>query len=367
MDSYQYRKDIADLGGRACPEPGAEPGADPVLEIRGLRVVYHGTRGPVVAVDGVDLSVARGETVAVVGESGSGKSTTALAVTRLLPAAARVEGGEIRFGGQDLARLDEAGLRALRGRAIGFVPQDPAVALNPLRRVGDQVAEVLRIHGIARGAQARERAVEALGLAGVSEPALRARQYPHQLSGGMRQRVLIAMSLLLEPEVLILDEPTTALDILTQRSIVDVLHEVRERLGFSMIFISHDLSLAAELADRVATMYAGRIVETGGVRDLFYQPRHPYTLALINAVPPIVGDLPDLESIPGGPPSLAALPRGCTFHPRCKFATQECKAADPPLLPVTDQAGSGHEVACIHSGEVHLERRVQDDDLGTAS
>ena len=157
------------------------------------------------------------------------------------------------------------------------------------------------------------------------------------------------------------------LDILTQRSIVDVLHEVRERLGGTIIINSHDLSLAAELAERVATMYAGRIVETVGVRDMIYQPRHPYTLALINAVPPIVGDLPDLESIPGGPPSLAALPKGCTFHPRCKFATDECKAEDPPLIPVTDQPGDAHEVACIHSKDVHLERRVRDDDLGTAS
>jgi peptide/nickel transport system ATP-binding protein len=191
--------------------------------------------------------------------------------------------------------------------------------------------------------------------------------YPHELSGGMRQRVLIAMSLLLEPEVLILDEPTTALDILTQRSIVDVLHEVRERLGFSMIFISHDLSLAAELADRVATMYAGRLVETGGVRDLFYRPRHPYTLGLIKAVPPIVGDRPDLEAIPGGPPSLAALPPGCTVNPRCKFATDECRQAEPDLVPVTDQAGSAHDVACIHWKDVHLDREVPNHDLGTAS
>jgi peptide/nickel transport system ATP-binding protein len=182
--------------------------------------------------------------------------------------------------------------------------------------------------------------------------------YPHELSGGMRQRVLIAMSLLLDPEVLILDEPTTALDILTQRSVVDVLHEVRERLGFSMIFISHDLSLAAELADRVATMYAGRIVETGGVRDIFYRPRHPYSLGLIKAVPPIVGELPDLESIPGGPPSLADLPSGCSFHPRCKFADEQCEQVDPGLLPVTGQPGAGHEVACLHSDQVHLDRSV---------
>ncbi|MFC8450410.1 dipeptide ABC transporter ATP-binding protein [Kitasatospora sp. NPDC057223] len=310
MDSYQYRKDIADLGGRACPGPGAEPGAEPVLEIRGLRVVYHGSRGPVVAVDGVDLSVARGETVAVVGESGSGKSTTALAVTRLLPAAARVEGGEIRFGGQDLARLDEAGLRALRGRAIGFVPQDPAVALNPLRRVGDQVAEVLRIHGIARGAQAHERAVEALGLAGVSEPALRARQYPHQLSGGMRQRVLIAMAFVAGPELIIADEPTSALDVTVQRQVLDHLEGLTRELGIAMLLITHDLGVAADRAQRVVVMTGGRVVESGPTGQVLEQPAHPYTRKLMAAVPGAGRTRPARPAPPAGAPAAGPSPVG---------------------------------------------------------
>jgi peptide/nickel transport system ATP-binding protein len=239
-------------------------------------------------------------------------------------------------------------------------------AFNPVLKIRAHMHDTMRAHTKATRQEIEDRAGELLRLVRL-EPERVMDCYPHELSGGMRQRVLIAMSLLLEPEVLILDEPTTALDILTQRSIVDVLHEVRERLGFSMIFISHDLSLAAELADRVATMYAGRLVETGGVRDLFYRPRHPYTLGLIKAVPPIVGDLPDLESIPGGPPSLAALPKGCTFNPRCKFATDECREAEPDLLPVTDEPGSAHDVACIHWKDVHLDREVPNQDLGTAS
>lgn len=343
----------------------------PLLSIRDFKVEYRTGAGATVhAVRGVDLDLYPGESLALVGESGCGKTTFGLGLLRLLPRLGHAS-GTVTFNRGDGAEIDILGLdgrdlRQFRWRDAAMVFQGAMNAFNPLLKIRGHMHDTMRAHTKASRQEIEDRAGELLRLVRL-EPARVMDSYPHELSGGMRQRVLIAMSLLLEPEVLILDEPTTALDILTQRSIVDVLHEVRERLGFSMIFISHDLSLAAELADRVATMYAGRIVETGGVRDLFYQPRHPYTLALINAVPPIVGDLPDLESIPGGPPSLAALPRGCTFHPRCKFATQECKAADPPLLPVTDQAGSGHEVACIHSGEVHLERRVQDDDLGTAS
>jgi peptide/nickel transport system ATP-binding protein len=343
----------------------------PLLSIRDFNVEYRtGSGSTVQAVRGVDLDLFPGESLALVGESGCGKTTLGLGLLRLLPRLGHASGKVIFNRGDgaeiDILGLDGRELRKFRWRDAAMVFQGAMNAFNPVLKIRGHMYDTMRAHTKATKQEIEERAGELLRLVRL-EPERVMDCYPHELSGGMRQRVLIAMSLLLEPEVLILDEPTTALDILTQRSIVDVLHEVRERLGFSMIFISHDLSLAAELADRVATMYAGRIIETGSVRDMFYRPRHPYTLGLINAVPPIVGDLPDLESIPGGPPSLAALPAGCKFHPRCKFATEQCKQADPPLIPLTDQPGDWHEVACIHSDQVHFERRVPTDDLGTAS
>ncbi|WP_327676516.1 ABC transporter ATP-binding protein [Kitasatospora sp. NBC_00458] len=334
MDSYPDHQDrggpsAADAGRPSGPSgaPPAAAGEEPgeLLSVRGLRVVYRGgRRGPVTAVDGVDLDVRRGETVAVVGESGSGKSTTALAVTRLLPAAARVEGGTVRFAGRDLAALRESELRTLRGRSIGFVPQDPAVALNPLRRVGGQVAEVLRIHGLARGQEAWDRAVEALTLAGLPDAGLRARQYPHQLSGGMRQRVLIAMAFVAGPELIVADEPTSALDVTVQRQVLDHLEELTGTLGISLLLITHDLGVAADRADRVVVMTGGRVVESGPARQVLEQPGHPYTRQLTAAVPGRAKVLrrpaaaPAARSSAGAPPLLEVaglvkdfdLPRG---------------------------------------------------------
>jgi peptide/nickel transport system ATP-binding protein len=343
----------------------------PLLSIRDFKVEYRTGSGTTVqAVRGIDLDLYPGESLALVGESGCGKTTFGLGLLRLLPRLGHAS-GTVRFNRGDGAEIDILGLdgkdlRQFRWRDAAMVFQGAMNAFNPLLKIRGHMQDTMRAHTKASKQEIDDRAGELLRLVRL-EPARVLDSYPHELSGGMRQRVLIAMSLLLDPEVLILDEPTTALDILTQRSVVDVLHEVRERLGFSMIFISHDLSLAAELADRVATMYAGRIVETGGVRDLFYRPRHPYTVGLIKAVPPIVGELPDMESIPGGPPSLAALPPGCKFNPRCRYATHECKEDDPPLFPVTDQAGNDHAAACIHWKDVHLDREVRSDDVGTAS
>jgi peptide/nickel transport system ATP-binding protein len=343
----------------------------PLLSVRDFKVEYRtGAGATVAAVRGIDLDLYPGESLALVGESGCGKTTFGLGLLRLLPRLGHAS-GTVTFNRGDGTEIDVLGLdgrdlRQFRWRDAAMVFQGAMNAFNPVLKIRGHMQDTMRAHTKASKKEIDDRAGELLRLVRL-EPSRVLDSYPHELSGGMRQRVLIAMSLLLEPEVLILDEPTTALDILTQRSVVDVLHEVRERLGFAMIFISHDLSLAAELADRVATMYAGRIVETGGVRDLFYRPRHPYTLGLIKAVPPIVGDLPDLESIPGGPPSLAALPPGCKFNPRCRFATEECKDDDPPLFPVTDQPGDAHEVACIHWKDVHLDRKVRTEDLGTAS
>ncbi len=326
--------------------------AAPILSIRDLVVEYRTGAGTTVrAVRNVNLDLLPGEAIALVGESGCGKTTLGLGLLRLLPRLGHASGSVIyrQSNGTEVEVLELEGraLRNFRWNEAAMVFQGAQSAFNP----------VLKIRSHMRAKEIEERSAELLRLVRL-EPSRVLGSYPHELSGGMRQRVLIAMSLLLDPQVLVLDEPTTALDILTQRSVVDVLHEIRDRLGFAMIFISHDLSLAAELADRVATMYAGRLIETGSVRDLFYRPRHPYSVGLIKAVPPIVGDLPDMESIPGGPPSLANLPSGCSFHPRCRFATDECHTTDPALEPITDEPGDDHEAACIHTDQVHLDRSV---------
>jgi len=336
---------------------------DPILSVRDLHVYYRtGAGTSVEAVRGASFDLYPSESLALVGESGCGKTTLGLGLLRLLPRLGSAT-GEVSFrrGDRTVNVLDLRGrsLRRFRWRDAAMVFQGAQSAFNPVMTIRAHMTDTMRAHGRVNRRLVEERAAELLRVVRL-EPKRVLNSYPHELSGGMRQRVLIAMSLLLDPQVLVLDEPTTALDILTQRSVVDVLHEVRDRLGFAMIFISHDLALAAELADRVATMYAGRIIETGNVRDIFHRPRHPYTLGLIKAVPPVVGDLPDMESIPGGPPSFAALPTGCSFHPRCKFATAECEQIDPLLEPVVDEGASEHEVACLHSDEVHLDRRLPD-------
>ena len=335
---------------------------EPLLSIRDLVVEYRtGPSRSVKAVRGVNLDLYPGESMALVGESGCGKTTLGLGLLRLLPKLGSAR-GQVLFRSQDgttvdVLQLEGQDLRRFRWNEAAMVFQGAMNAFNPVARIRTHMEDTLKAHGRYSRSEIDDKASELLRLVRL-EPKRVMNSYPHELSGGMRQRVLIAMSLLLDPQVLILDEPTTALDILTQRSIVDVLHEVRDRLKFAMIFISHDLALAAELADRVSTMYAGRIIEQGSVRDLFYRPRHPYSLALINAVPPIIGDLPTMESIPGGPPSLADLPSGCSFHPRCRFARNDCILVEPPLEPVARGEGSdvGHDVACYHYDEVHLDR-----------
>jgi peptide/nickel transport system ATP-binding protein len=311
------------------------------------------------AVRGVSFDLRAGEAIALIGESGSGKSTLGMAILRLLTKPGYVRSGTVEYHHRDGTTIDvlqlrPEALRRFRWEECAMVFQSALNALNPVLRVWDQMLDTVKAHrGGVNTAEVRARAAELLAMVRL-DPERVLPAYPHELSGGMRQRVSIAMSLLLDPQLLILDEPTTALDILTQRTIIDVLLDLRKRLDFAMIFISHDLAIAAELADRVATMYAGRIIEIGEVRDLFYAPRHPYTVGLLNAVPPISGDLIQLRSIPGTPPSLQQLPAGCTFHPRCPYMTEECKAADPPLFTV----GRGHAAACIHHDQVRLERDV---------
>ncbi|MER5740069.1 ABC transporter ATP-binding protein, partial [Streptomyces sp. NPDC002262] len=266
------------------PQPPAEPEA--LLAVRNLTITYGTRAGPVPAVRGVDLTVRPGEVLALVGESGSGKSTTAHAVLGLLPPGARVDGGTIRYAGTDLAAADESVLRAHRGRAIGLVPQDPAVSLNPVQRVGTQVAEVLLLHGLAPDRDtARARAAELLGEAGLDRPRERARQYPHELSGGMRQRVLIAIALAARPRLLVADEPTSALDVTVQRTVLDHLDTLIRTSGTAVLLITHDLGVAADRAGRVAVMARGRVVETGPTQEVLASPRHPYTQALLAAAP----------------------------------------------------------------------------------
>ncbi len=319
----------------------------PLLSVRDIAIEYRSGRGPVHAVRGVSFDVEPGESVAISGESGSGKTTLAIGLIRLLPRGATVTSGEIVYatadGATDILTMDADELRAFRWRDAAMVFQSALNSFNPVIDIWSQFLDTARAHGMRDARAVRTRADELLDLVHL-DPDRVLRAYPHELSGGMKQRVLIALSLLLGPRLLILDEPTTALDILTQRAIIDLLRELRQRLGFAMVFISHDLSLAAELADRVLTMYAGRIVEQATVDDLFYRPRHPYSVGLLKAVPRVTGELATLESIPGTTPDLVRLPSGCAYHPRCPFAIDRCRVEDPALLAVDSP---GHAAACI--------------------
>jgi peptide/nickel transport system ATP-binding protein len=323
----------------------------PLLSVRGLSVDYATRRGPLRAVRDVSFDIARRETVAIIGESGSGKTTLALALIRLLPRNARVAGGDIEFVRTvpvSVLRLDADDLRQFRWRDCALVFQSALNAFNPVADIWSAFLDTGRAHGMSESRAVRDRAFELLELVHL-DPERVLRAYPHELSGGMRQRILIALGLLLRPALLILDEPTTALDILTQRAIIDLLRELRTKLEFSMLFISHDLSLAAELADRVVTMYAGRVVERASVGDLFYRPRHPYSIGLLRAVPRVTGALGSVTSIPGSPPDLIRPPSGCPYEPRCTFAIDACRAAPPPLIPVDTPR---HDAACIRWEEV---------------
>jgi peptide/nickel transport system ATP-binding protein len=338
-------------------EAGRGNGAIPVLSVEDLWVEYRTRAGAAQAVRGVTFDVRPGESVALIGESGSGKSTMGLALLGLLVRSARVARGSARFqtkagGTLDLFALGKEQMRRFRWQECAMVFQSALNALNPVLRVQDHFRDTARAHGQREDGKTRDRAGELLRMVQL-DPERVLPSFPHELSGGMRQRVSIALSLLLEPQLIILDEPTTALDILTQRMIIDVIRSLRQRLQFTMLFISHDLSLAAELADRVATMYAGQIVEIGPVREVFYATKHPYTVGLLNAVPPIAGDeFTQLAAIPGSPPNLLAIPTGCAFHPRCPLATDICTTQMPPL----EKVGPDHFAACFHHDQVN---RVQ--------
>lgn len=326
---------------------------DVVLSIEDLWVEYQTPAGRMQAVRGATLQIRDGEAVALIGESGSGKTTLGLALLRLLTRTARVSRGRALFRTHDgrtvdLFALTREDLRRFRWQECAMVFQAALNSLNPVLKVGDHFVETARAHGQRNDRRTKERALELLRMVQLDAERVLS-SYPHELSGGMRQRVSIALSLLLSPRLIVLDEPTTALDILTQRAIIDVIRSLRQRLNFTMMFISHDLSLAAELADRVATMYAGEVVEIGNVRDVFYGPKHPYTVGLLNAVPPIAGEeFTPLTAIPGSPPNLLAMPFGCSFHPRCPYASELCARQAPPLYAI----GGGHFAACFHRDRV---------------
>ena len=318
-----------------------------MLEVEDLSVRFRTEDGLVHAVDGVSFAVDAGEVLAVVGESGCGKTVTALSLVGLLPPSARVS-GRVRLHGEDLVLASSARLRELRGKQIGFVFQEPMTSLNPVLTVGRQVVEVLRRHeGLSRDA-ARRRAVELLDLVGVPEAGRRLREYPHQLSGGLRQRVMIAMAVACDPRVLIADEPTTALDVTIQAGILDLLRDLRQRLGTAVLLITHDLGVVADAADRVLVMYAGRKVEEAGAEDLFAAPQHPYTVGLLGAVPSpaTYATRGRLQEIPGMVPSLSERLGFCAFAPRCPRADDRSRSELPPLREVRP----GHLVACFHPG-----------------
>jgi oligopeptide transport system ATP-binding protein len=322
--------------------------APPLLELRDLSTHYVSARGARVvrAVDGVSLAVRAGETLGIVGESGSGKTTLALTILRLLPPAAKIVGGEIRFEGEDLLKKSDSEMRHIRGKRIAMILQDPMASLNPLFTIGDQVAEPLRVHEGASRRGAWSRARDLLRAVKIPAPDSRLGDYPHQMSGGMRQRIVGAIAISCEPRLLIADEPTTSLDLTIQAQYLNLLHELQQSHGLALVFITHNLGIVAKMCDQVAVMYAGRVVEAGPVRRIFDAPAHPYTRALLEAVPRMGDSRDRLTAIDGQPPDLVAMPTGCAFHPRCPEAIARCREEPPGVSPVA----SGHTVRCWVSG-----------------
>jgi peptide/nickel transport system ATP-binding protein/oligopeptide transport system ATP-binding protein len=315
-----------------------------LLEVQNLKTYFFTDRGVAKAVDDVSFSLDTGKTLCVVGESGCGKSVTALSIMRLIPEPpGRIVGGRILFEGTDLVGLSEARMRSIRGNKISMIFQEPMTSLNPVFRVGDQIAEVLELHENMKKAVAMDRAVELLRMVGIPSPETRVRDYPHQMSGGMRQRVMIAMALACNPKLIIADEPTTALDVTIQAQILELMEELSRTTGTAILLITHDLGVVAETAEHVVVMYAGRVVEEAPVRELFHDPLHPYTRGLMRSIPSMSDDeRRRLEAIPGVVPSLLALPVGCKFNDRCRHAFDRCLAEEPPLTTPKD----GHSVRC---------------------
>ncbi len=328
------------------------PSGDVLLSVRDLRTYFHTDEGVVKAVDGVSFDIHAGEVLGIVGESGSGKSVTAMSVLGLIPVPpGRIETGEIFWKGQDLLQLSDKELRRIRGGEISMIFQDPMSSLNPVYTIGNQIEEMIRTHQDMTRAQARNKSIDMLGLVGIPNPADRVDDYPHQFSGGMRQRAMIAMALACEPQLLICDEPTTALDVTVQAQVLEVIENSAKQLGAAILLITHDLGVVAGMTDRVMVMYGGQVVEKAEVEDLYYNARMPYTWGLLKSIPRVdqLGG-GRLAPIPGAPPLMSRPPAGCRFSPRCTFAIPACSAAVPELVPVAD-AGQHHEARCIRVGE----------------
>jgi len=314
-----------------------------LLQVRDLKTSFFTYAGEVKAVDGVDFDLARGEAIAIVGESGCGKSVTALSVMRLIPDPGKIVRGQILFDGEDLTRYGERDMQRVRGNEMGMIFQDPMTSLNPVLSVGAQIVEVVQRHQALTRRQARERAIEMLNVVGIPNPERRVSQYPHEFSGGMRQRAMIAMALSCNPKLLIADEPTTALDVTIQAQILELMKDLKEKFNSSIILITHDLGVVAGLASRILVMYAGKLIETGTVRDIYYSPKHPYTWSLLQSVPRLdAREKRRLVPIVGQPPDLLKPPRGCSFNPRCKWAMQVCTEVEPELMEIDGH----HRVAC---------------------
>jgi peptide/nickel transport system ATP-binding protein len=310
-------------------------GAAPILEVKDLVVDYVGDKSRIRAVDRVSLCLGRGEFLGIVGESGCGKSTLCFAIAQLLTPPAEIVGGSVVFEGRDLVQLREGELRHLRWRDYSVVMQSAMNALNPVMTVGAQLVDAIRVHERVPARRANRRAAEVLRLVGIDP--LHLRSYPHQLSGGMRQRAMIAMALVFTPHLIIMDEPTSALDVVAQRSLMSQIIDLQKRLGFAVIFVTHDMSLVSHLAARVAIMYAGQIVELGATKPLFADPKHPYSMGLLQAFPSIFGPKQQLQGIPGSPPDLRHPPRGCRFHPRCPQVMERCRTQEPPPYALPDR------------------------------
>lgn len=320
----------------------------PVLEVKDLTTHLFTRRGVVKAVDGVSFSLAAGETLGIVGESGSGKTMTGLSLMRLLPKpAGRIVGGSIKLNGEELVSKSDKEMRSYRGSKLSMLLQDPMTSLNPVFTIGSQIAEPLTIHQKLRGSPLWAKVTEMLRLVRIPAPETRMRDYPHQMSGGMRQRVVGAIGLSCRPQVLIADEPTTALDVTIQSQYLRLLKEVQQEFGISIIFITHDLGVVARICDRVAVMYAGRIVESGPVRQIFNNPQHPYTVGLLKSLPSLEQRAERLYAIGGQPPSLLNLPNGCAFHARCPRSTEICRQEFPPTMTVSE----GHSASCWRVAE----------------
>jgi peptide/nickel transport system ATP-binding protein len=324
--------------------------AKEILKIENLKTYFDTWAGIVKAVDGVSLEVREGETLGLVGESGSGKSVTALSILRIVPRPGKIIDGRIVYKGENLLEKTESDLQKIRGKEVGYIFQDPATSLNPVFSIADQLIEVIRRHQDVNKKEALEKAIELLRLVEIPDPEIKIWNFPHQLSGGMKQRIAVARALSCQPSLLLADEPTTNLDVTIQAQILQLMKSLKEKLGMSMILITHDMGVVAGVADRITVLYAGRVCETADTRTIFYKPRHPYTVALLTAVPSLALRKDKLAVIPGTIPNLIEPPSGCRFHPRCKYAKDRCAKE----IPALEEIEPGHYVACIRALEIDM-------------